>query len=120
MWRELLQRLVASKLSANGLAIIVANQNSCRQDHAPLDGPVQDLYAARDAFEALKFATLPIHNASAQDIIEVKSNPLYTFIQGYKNLTDSFCVTSTTIYIPDSVCPIYMYDEWLYVMGECV
>ena len=76
MWHQVLQSLVSSKPSANGLAIIIANQNSCRPDHVPLTGPVQDLHAAKDAFEALKFATLPIQNASAQDIIEVKNKPL--------------------------------------------
>ena len=73
-WAEVLQRLVYSKQAANGLAIIIANERSCRPDHPNLTGTAEDLRAAQQAFEALKFATLPIKNASAQDIVEVQKN----------------------------------------------
>lgn len=72
MWGKELRDLVNSKPLAKGLAIIIANERSCKKDHPPLSGTDKDLLAARDAFEVLKFATLPIKNASAQDIIEVR------------------------------------------------
>lgn len=71
MLKGLLDDLVAAKPSANGLAIIVANEWSYRDDHVQLGGTGIDLEAITKAFESLKFATLPIKNASGQQIVDI-------------------------------------------------
>ena len=68
--QKALDELVAAKPSANGLAIIVVNEASCRGDHEFLRGAAKDLEAITTAFEFLKFATLPIKNASGQQIVD--------------------------------------------------
>ena len=86
-----LDELVKSKSEANGLAIIVANEYSCRKDHEILTGTVNDLHAAREAFETLKFATLPIRNASTTEIIDVvRTASRYSYPLCYKRLAFVF------------------------------
>lgn len=108
MWSAL-SELVTSKPAANGLAIIIANGYSCRADHDTLTGTSQDLIAARDAFEELKFATLPILNASSKEIIEVvQAASSYTYPECYKTLAFVFSGhgDAKCIYAHDSKVPV--------------
>ena len=54
---------------ANGLAIIIANENSSNPIHQPLLGARRDLENMKDTFEMLRFATLPILNASKEQVL---------------------------------------------------
>ena len=54
---------------ANGLAIIIANENSSNPSHQPLRGARRDLENMKDTFEVLRFATLPILNASKEQVL---------------------------------------------------
>ena len=54
---------------ANGLAIIIANENSSNPSHQPLDGARRDLENMKETFEVLRFATLPILNASKEQVL---------------------------------------------------
>ena len=54
---------------ANGLAIIIANENSSDPSHRPLDGARRDLKNMKETFEVLRFATLPILNASKEQVL---------------------------------------------------
>ena len=54
---------------ANGLAIIIANENSSDPSHRPLDGARRDLENMKETFEVLRFATLPILNASKEQVL---------------------------------------------------
>ena len=88
---KVLDDLVSANPTANGLAIIVANEGSCRPDHSPLSGTVKDLYAITKAFESLRFATLPLRNASGQQIIEVvKTASCCEYPESYKRLAFVF------------------------------
>ena len=54
---------------ANGLAIIIANENSSDPNHQSLRGAKRDLEKMKETFEVLRFATLPILNASKEQIL---------------------------------------------------
>ena len=54
---------------ANGLAIIIANENSSNPSHQPLRSARKDLENMKDTFEVLRFATLPILNASKEQVL---------------------------------------------------
>ena len=83
--------LVAAQPTANGLAIIIANEDSCRPDHGPLKGTVKDLDAITKAFESLRFATLSIRNASGQEIIDaVQTASICQYPESYKRLAFVF------------------------------
>ena len=53
----------------NGLAIIIANENSSDPGHQPLDGARRDLENMKETFEVLRFATLSILNASKEQVL---------------------------------------------------
>ena len=113
-----LDKLVASKPSANGLAIIIANEKSCRPDHETLSGTIHDLHAAKDAFEVLKFATLPIRNASKQQIIDiVQSTSCYKYPKCYKRLAFVFSGHGDAgcIFAHDSEVLLqpFIFDPWM-------
>ena len=54
---------------ANGLAIIIANEDSSDPNHRSLRGAKRDLEKMKETFEVLRFATLPILNASKEEIL---------------------------------------------------
>ena len=114
-----LDALIAAKPSANGLAIIVVNEASCRDDHKFLFGAAKDLEAIKEAFEFLRFATLPIKNASGQQIVDLiqaaAARPHYPAT--YKRLAFVFSGHGDhqCIYAHDSEIPLqkYIFDPWL-------
>lgn len=103
---RVLDELVKSKPLANGLAIIIGNAISCKPGHNEiLSGTIKDLEAARDAFESLKFTTIPIRNASAREIIDVVlAASRYTYPSCYRRLAFVFSGhgDETCIYAHDS------------------
>ena len=116
---RVLDELVKSKPSANGLAIIIGNEISCKPEHNErLSGTIKDLEAARDAFESLKFTTVPIRNASAREIIDiVQAASNYSFPSCYKRLAFVFSGhgDETCIYAHDSRINLqtYIFDPWM-------
>ena len=115
---KVLDDLVSANPTANGLAIIVANEGSCRPDHSPLSGTVNDLYAITKAFESLRFATLPLRNASGQQIIEVvQTTSVCLYPESYKRLAFVFsghgeegCIYSHDMEIKLWEC---IFDPWM-------
>ena len=67
--RDKLRESVNRRPVANGLAIIIANENSSDPSHGPLDGPRRNLENMKETFEVLRFATLPILNASKEQVL---------------------------------------------------
>lgn len=61
---------IKKRPAANGLAIIIANEHSIRK-HKPSLGARKDLDTTKQAFERLKFATVPVLNASRDEILQV-------------------------------------------------
>ena len=115
---RVLNELVRSKPSANGLAIIIGNEIGCKPEHVRLSGTIKDLEAARDAFESLMFTTLPIRNASAREIIDVvKAASRCIYPPCYKRLAFVFSGhgDATCIYAHDSAVPVqtYVFDPWM-------
>ena len=115
---RVLHEVVKSKPSANGLAIIVGNEISYKPEHQPLSGTIKDLKAARDAFESLKFTTVPIRNASAREIIDiVQVASQYTYPSCYRRLAFVFSGHGDAkyIYAHDSEVPLQtcIFDPWM-------
>ena len=65
---RLLRQSIDRRQAANGLAIIIANEDGFNRDHKRLEGSEKDLKGMKETFEALRFATLPIFNASKEQI----------------------------------------------------
>ena len=65
----LLHQTILRRQAANGLAIIIANEDGCNPDHKPLEAAQKDLKAMKETFEILRFATLPIFNASKEQLL---------------------------------------------------
>lgn len=115
---KVLDDLVAANPTANGLAIIVANERSCRREHRPLLGTVKDLDAITKAFESLRFATLPFRNASGQQIIEVvQTTSVCRYPDSYQRLAfvfsghgDQGCIYSHDMGIK---LQDYIFDPWM-------
>ena len=116
---KFLNDLVAAKPSANGLAIIVANEGSCRPDHNHLSGAVKDLGAITKAFETLKFATVPIGNAFGQDIINIVDAAAHyrSYPASYRRLAFVFSGHGDhgCIYASDMEINLqkYIFDPWM-------
>ena len=115
---EILDKLVRSKPSANGLAIIIGNEKSYKPEQVRLSGTIKDLEAARDAFESLMFTTLPIRNASAREIIDiVQAASHYAYPACYKRLAFVFSGhgDATCIYAHDLPVPLqtHVFDPWM-------
>ena len=115
---RVLDELVKSKPSANGLAIIIGNETSCKPEHVPLSGTIKDLEDARDAFESLKFTSVPIRNASAQEIVDiVQAASCYNYPSCYKRLAFIFSGHGDAkyIYAHDSAVPLQtcIFDPWM-------
>ena len=113
-----LDDLVKSKPFANGLAIIIGNEFSCKPEHEPLSGPIRDLEAARDAFESMKFTTVPIRNASAREIIDiVQAASLYTYPSCCRRLAFVFSGHGDATYIYAHDSPVHLqtcvFDPWM-------
>ena len=64
-----LRESILRRQVANGLAIIIANENSSNPSHQPLLGARRDLENMKDTFEVLRFAILPILNASKEQVL---------------------------------------------------
>lgn len=115
---RVLDELVKSKPSANGLAIIIGNETSYKPEHQLLPGTIKDLEAARDAFESLKFTTVPIRNASAREIIDiVQAASRCTYPSCYRRLAFVFSGhgDATYIYTHDSEVPLQtcIFEPWM-------
>ena len=115
---RVLDELVKSKPSANGLAIIIGNETSCKPEHDPLSGTIKDLEAARDTFESLIFTTVPIWNASAREIIDiVQAASRYNYPSCYRRLAFVFSGhgDANYIYAYDSAVPLqtHVFDPWM-------
>jgi hypothetical protein len=115
---RVLDELVKSKPSANGLAIIIGNEVSCKPEHQPLSGTIKDLEAARDAFESLKFTTVPIRNASAREIMDiVQAASRFTYPSCYRILAFVFSGhgDANYIYAHDSAVSLqtHIFDPWM-------
>ena len=112
---SLLCQSIRRRQAANGLAIIVANEGSCIRDHKPLEGAIKDLYAMKATFETLRFATLPIFNASKEQILSavqaVAKYKLYP--PSYKRIAFVFSGHG------DENC-IYTDDGWINPLSEVV
>ena len=67
--KKKLHESILRRLVANGLAIVIANENSSDPSHQPLDGARRDLENMKETFELLRFATLPILNASKKQVL---------------------------------------------------
>ena len=66
---RLLRQSIDRRRAANGLAIIIANEEGFNPDHERLEGARKDLTSMKETFELLRFATLPIFNASKEQIL---------------------------------------------------
>jgi len=66
---RLLRQSIDRRRAANGLAIIVANEEGFNPDHKRLEGARKDHKSMKETFEILRFATLPIFNASKEQIL---------------------------------------------------
>ena len=67
--QDKLRESILRRPVANGLAIIIANENSSNPSHQPLLGARRDLENMKDTFEVLRFAILPILNASKEQVL---------------------------------------------------
>jgi len=62
----LLRQTILRRQAANGLAIIIVNKDSCNPDHKPLESCPKGPQSNEGNIEILRFATLPIFNASKE------------------------------------------------------
>ena len=88
---ELLRASISRRPGANGLAIIVANEKSCKEEHKLLCGVAQDLLAMKWAFEYLNFATLPLLNVAGENVLcAVKVAAQAQYPQSYRRFVFVF------------------------------
>jgi len=112
---SLLYQSIRRRQAANGLAIIIANESSCIREHKRLEGAIKDLYAMKETFETLRFATLPIFNASKEQILSaVQAAANYkAYPPSYKRLAFVFSGHGDENYI-------YTHDGWIKPLDQVV
>ena len=90
--QDKLRESILRRPVANGLAIIIANENSSNPSHQPLLGAKRDLENMKHTFEVLRFATLPILNASKEQVLAaIRAAAKYkNYPSSYKRIAFAF------------------------------